>query len=230
MAIAPTHPDLAASLLEPKLLGPLSPDILLATYAQVNGDFEAFRAKLTLTAAQLLFFIEDNAFAERRVVIDAFLTRATARRYQTIAAEALTKAIKSTDDPIESRRAGSALARMVRFWDCFDPASPTAPIRRAVPPPREPPPEPPPEPPEPLITMEPQFAEHPVKAVDRAMCLYQSPRMFSPQRRAERVAVQLAPGATLDHKFLPPQAFLDPSVMAEIAQDSTLADLKDTGE
>lgn len=96
---APTHDDLVLALLD------------------LKGDLDALRLKFNLTTRQALDFTDDPAVQQRLESwerVRARLSRIKALDHQDAAADALRATLTELDNPVERRRAASALARLAR--------------------------------------------------------------------------------------------------------------------
>ncbi|MEK6703833.1 MAG: hypothetical protein AABZ53_16360, partial [Planctomycetota bacterium] len=89
---------------------------LLGAFIELNGDLDALRARFSLSGVQLLALLEDPSFRPRLNDVDAFLTRATIKKLQSISADAFICAIKAAPVPIEVHRAATNLARLTSHW------------------------------------------------------------------------------------------------------------------
>lgn len=110
------HHRMEATLTHPA--APIAPSHteLLGAFIELQGDLTALIARYSLGGLQLVAFLEDPAIKERLLTIEPILTRSTIIRYQTAAADALVRALKLTQDPIELRRSATILARITFQW------------------------------------------------------------------------------------------------------------------
>lgn len=220
----------AGSPAAPALLGtPPSSDDIITAWAQHNGDPNAAARHLGLSIPELLRLIADPAIARQ---LDTWQTlraahfKMLALQTQATTASHLCEKLRACDDITESRRAAAIILR----WFPFPKESPAAA--------------------EPVSAHSPSRAQptSPV-STERPVAPEATPQApatpdFNPDLRivvsslldhvqahpdpldiAQRLAPQLAPFAALGDIRLPPVAIRDADLLADLIEDSALADV-----
>lgn len=184
---------------------------LFRAWCSHRGDPHALIAQFELTPEAFLDFTE--RYAQRLAAWRALLrdhAADAALAHQTAAAEALRTSLAG-DNPVEVRRAASALARLASAMARDARRTPTQP---PAPPAADetPPPEPP----------APDDADNPLRALAGALSRLVCGRLFSPSVAAAHLAVQLAPDAVLDDAPIPPEVRADPDRLAKLLAGTPL--------